>query len=166
MKSEMTPLRKHERKCGHANSPPPSWLYIAPAPLESWKPFTLARERFCLGASALAHMVAQAQLRECVHTKKWSGASGIWGHGSLDFSLRRQTYFLFLGGANNLAASVEPRMLQRAGWEVSENEAEIQQFLTAIQLGKGASYDSWRGVLGMLMRLFEMYLKILKDGRP
>jgi len=49
---------------------------------------------------------------------------------------------------------------------VSENEAEIQRFLTAIQLGKGASYDSWRGVLGMLMRLFEMYLKILKDGRP
>lgn len=80
--------------------------------------------------------------------------------------MRKQTYFLFLGGANNLAASVEPRMLQRAGWEVSENEAEIQQFLTAIQLGKGASYDSWRGVLGMLMRLFEMYLKILKDGRP
>lgn len=81
--------------------------------------------------------------------------------------MRRQTCFLFLGGANNLAVSVEPRMLQSwLGMPVSENEAEIQQFLRAIQLGKGASYDSWRGVLGMLMRLFEMYLKILKDGRP
>lgn len=68
----------------------------------------------------------------------------IWGHGSLDFSLRRQTYFLFLCGANNLAASVEPRILQRVGWECQSRKWSR---LSAVS----KSYPAWKGDLIWLL---------------